>query len=96
MPSQEAVANDGEGRKDVDAPECEVAEGSKNDGSHGRGGGNDPRPRLSGAWLGGDLFHSEYGKVLEAGGDGRCGVVGGVGDVDARSCFHPMVPPIGW
>ena len=37
MPSQEAVANDGEGRKNIDAPDTEVAEASKNDGSHGRG-----------------------------------------------------------
>ena len=31
MPSQEAVANDGEGRNDVEAPESEVAEGSQDD-----------------------------------------------------------------
>ena len=110
MPSQEPVADDGEARDDVEAPEGDLAEGSQNDGSDGGGGGggNVPRPRLSGAWLGGGgaafggevegggLFHSESGEALGGDGDGRCGVVGREGDVDARSCFHPMVPPVGW
>ena len=96
MSSQEAVANDREARKDVDASEGEVAEGSQNDGSHGGGGGKARRPRPGELWRGGDLFQSEDGEVLDGGGDRRCGVVGGVSDVDARCCFHPMVPPVGW